>query len=263
MDVVGAVMKVVQPPRAWRHDRCRTFCLGVILLSLLLDLAVPTLTQALTHGPPVTLDDPASQTSLSPYGTNSAGETTKPLPIRPKTGPRPKGEVLCRDRLGFFTPADFSLWTCGFCLQYLFVDKPIKVFFHAPHRLLVFTNDTRFPVDTALPDVDNATYVGKVCNALDKAGQDCQRWVSCCRTAQACCRRQLALRATPAPGEIGGRMSLGFGAPGVDGGGGVPEDSGYCPATWDGYSCWDATRAGSTVSNNCAGYIEHASTDGE
>ena len=263
-------MKVVLPTRAWLHDRCRTFFLGLLLLSLLLqDLAVPTLTQAVTHVPPVTLNDPASpQTSVPLYSTTGSGEaeTTKPLATG-ATGLKPQGDGLCRDRMGLFAPADFALWTCGFCLKYLYVGKPISVFFHAHHRLVVFTNATRFPVDSVLPDVDNATFVGKVCDALEKADQDCQRWLSCCRAARACCQRQLSLATTPTPGELGGRRSLGLGVPGAEveegGGDGVAGDSGYCPATWDGYSCWDASRAGSTVSSHCAGYIEHASTDGE
>ena len=199
---------------------------------------------------------------------------------------------MCRDRMGLFTPADFGLWTCGFCLQYLYVGKAVGVFFHSRHRLLVFTNESRAPVDYAPPDVDNATFVGKVCEALGRAGQDCQRWVSCCRAAQDCCQRQrqqrgaggllLSRGATPTPGQrLGGRTSVGFrgggGPPGggdgagavvpgdAEGGGSSAGEGGsyYCPATWDGYSCWDDTRAGSTVHKNCAGYIEDASTDGE
>lgn len=222
-----------------RKRRCGPSALLLLLLILLSDLfCVPSRTQ----------------TATPPYYTNSSSSPSSPRVTVAEVAslhPGSPGELpLCRDRLGFFLPEDFQSWTCGFCLNYLYTNKPVHVYFDYRLRLLVFTNASKHRVDTVRPDISNASDVSKVCRGLESAGQDCQRWKDCCHAAKNCCDLQQSLRAeSTAPGV------------GSSSGGREAGKSGYCPATWDGYRCWEATKPGSTVSTRCAGYIEHATTD--
>ncbi|XP_076461194.1 calcitonin gene-related peptide type 1 receptor-like isoform X2 [Babylonia areolata] len=232
----------------WFRNRTRAPLQAALpLLTLLLltsDLCPPSLAQSPSPLPPYRTQDSSSPTR-SPNVT-VAGVT----PLRPEaSSPGGSPPSLCRDRLGAFPPRDFGLWSCGFCLHYLYSGKSTHLFFHARLRVLVMTNASQHPVDTVLPDVTNASHVSKVCGALSAAGQDCQRWVDCCRAAWQCCARQQTSPASVPPTTTPGGEEKGEGV------------AGYCPATWDGYRCWDAVRAGSTVSTTCPAYIEHASTD--
>ncbi|KAL8562720.1 hypothetical protein ACOMHN_022596 [Nucella lapillus] len=238
--------------------RGRYGSLTLLLLILLSDpFCLPALTQTPTPSPPLYHTNSSTLISSTPSRVTVAGVA----PLQPGSAESPGGgggggggSNLCRDRLGSFPPEEFQLWTCGFCLSYLYTSKPIHVHFHHRLRLLIFTNATKHPVSMVRPDVTNATDVSKVCGALEAAGQDCQRWQDCCQAARNCCDHQLAMRNTPTT-EAGSSS----------GGEEKNEEEGveYCPATWDGYRCWEATPPGSTVSTHCASYIEHATPDGE
>ena len=75
-----------------------------------------------------------------------------------------------------------------------------------------------------------STVTDLVCAGLNL--DECERWKSCSEHALDCCERQIRMRGPIKPG--------------------------HCPRQWDGYSCWDDTPAGSTVTIKCPAYIEHS-----
>lgn len=91
------------------------------------------------------------------------------------------------------------------------------------------------------------TLIGRHC----EGEVDCERWKSCCRSANNCCRRQLNLRTAASARTVEGQHS--------------PVDVGVerCPSTWDGFSCWDSTASGTSVRQACPAYMERVITTRE
>ena len=81
-----------------------------------------------------------------------------------------------------------------------------------------------------IPDIKNDTSRSEVCSSLDD--EECDRWTSCCHNAMDCCASQIISTVN------------------------VKQDE--CPQTWDGFSCWSSTNAGSTISQECPLFLEHA-----
>ncbi|XP_061185457.1 calcitonin gene-related peptide type 1 receptor-like [Saccostrea echinata] len=79
-----------------------------------------------------------------------------------------------------------------------------------------------------VPDINNETNSEIACIGLTKA--DCQRWISCSRTARNCCERHKATNAS--------RFTL----------------ESHCEATWDGVSCFDSTLNGTVVDTECPSF---------
>ncbi|PVD30637.1 hypothetical protein C0Q70_09910 [Pomacea canaliculata] len=135
------------------------------------------------------------------------------------------------------------------CFTFLYNSKPMDAIFTFKSFQIVFLNSSGSPVDFAPPDVSNDSVVEKVCRVVRQAKEDCTRWTSCCKAADNCCQRQLAL------GDVT-RVTEN------EAGGGKAEQL-ACPRTWDGFSCWDDPTAGSMVTKSCPGYIEHSSDSGK
>ena len=91
---------------------------------------------------------------------------------------------------------------------------------------LVYTN-TSFLI---VPDADEYTIWRRICQTL--TADECARWRSCCQAAYECCERQLQEAHVYSPES--------------------------CPRRWDGYGCWNAAPAGTTISMKCPTFIDHA-----
>ena len=155
----------------------------------------------------------------------------------------PDPEVsVCRDRLGYFTPEHFKISTCSLCYFYLILDDPqfklsttlqVRHFHTDPYYLTKESANvsTNRSVDI-FPSTDNQTAIAAVCATLDDV--DCTRWTSCCKSARECCDLQTT-RQAPSDGLQ------------------------YCPQTFDGWSCWNFTRANHTALGECPDFL--ATTD--
>ena len=84
------------------------------------------------------------------------------------------------------------------------------------------------------------------CLRPDEVG--CERWRSCCRSANHCCRRQLSLR-TVALARIAEEQW----SPADD-------EVKRCDSTWDGFSCWDSAQPGKFVRQACPAYMDRVIT---
>lgn len=141
---------------------------------------------------------------------------------------RHREQMECRVRIGDLKGALFKLWTCSMCYTYLFRDSGEL---QSDKYKLVYKNKSASQNrGYFIPDIDNETTVAAVCQSLKSNNEDCHRWVSCCRSAIKCCEKQQRRIKTD-------------------------HNKGYCPQTWDGYSCVDTTRAGTKVYLECPSYI--------
>ena len=77
-------------------------------------------------------------------------------------------------------------------------------------------------------------------------GVGCERWKSCCRAANTCCRRQLSLTTRPASAMLDPTR--------------VDDADERCASTWDGFSCWDSANPGTTVRQACPAYMDRVIT---
>nr|KAG5707624.1 hypothetical protein BaRGS_031006 [Batillaria attramentaria] len=215
----------------------------MLVLVLLLNLACMLSCQSTTDGAP------DSESATSSEDKSGAVSLTSEFG---KSSQAPPGGNLCRDRSGLFPQDAFKKWTCGMCFSYLYNGQVKTVAFHTRAHVMVVLNATGQPVSVLTPHVDDPAVVEAVCAEVEEAGEDCSRWTQCCRAAEACCERQLASE-TPS----------GTRTHDTDGGSSGAGAGGYCPRTWDGYSCWDDTESGSNARKMCPSYIEHSSQDGE
>ncbi|GIY59559.1 uncharacterized protein CDAR_559011 [Caerostris darwini] len=133
----------------------------------------------------------------------------------------------CRTERGFgLTLEDYKMDTCARCYIYLpsfaFVSYEKKLRYNPNTGMLydVHTNTS------CIADPDNTSHP-----VYDTFQSDlfARKWIACCRAALECCNK---MQTDPLP----------------------PEDSLYCPRTWDGWQCWDDTKAGETASSPC---LEH------
>ena len=178
---------------------------------------------------------------------------------------------MCRDRFGTFSVGVFHVWTCSLCYNYLFP--------HSSHPQP--SSSSSSPSSTLLmgiasptgeevyPDVSNTTSLTTICSWLEE-GQ-CTRWLQCCHAAASCCRRQITnmLRPVGLYNETSTRLGNGSNvmvAEGVTGsvfeGAGKAGGGGFCPQTWDGFSCLDETPAGTQASVICPAYLEQTQSSG-
>lgn len=139
----------------------------------------------------------------------------------------------CRDRIGLFPEEVFKLWTCSMCYSYLFPDAvPLT-----PNGSKNFPKlDAWNGSASYTPDIENSTSKDLICATL--SSDDCRRWSSCCIAALMCCQRQISITFYDPPGH-------------------------YCPPTWDGFSCFEATRAGTKAIISCPSYIDQAVPSGK
>ncbi|KAK6166273.1 hypothetical protein SNE40_023009 [Patella caerulea] len=145
---------------------------------------------------------------------------------------------VCRDRYGDFSPGIFNLWTCAMCYHYLFQDKKeLRVNWPLGSSLKA-TNSSLFHEGQVIyTDITNQTVSRLVCRTLDE--YNCKRWRQCCLAAVTCCEKQL--------------LDKRF----------VPVRPGYCPQTWDGFSCVNEVLKGNTVYITCPPYIDQRSPLGK
>ncbi|GAB1601142.1 calcitonin gene-related peptide type 1 receptor-like [Argonauta hians] len=138
--------------------------------------------------------------------------------------------MYCRDRSGLQPFQIYKLITCTMCYYYLF--PKLNVFHQtSDYRLTIISNNF-----TVIPDVENITMMSELCNAI-KDGRSCNRWTSCCSAAVKCCQQQQRNTEVFKPPD---------------------NNTLYCPATWDGYACWNTTPAKKRAFKTCPDYV----TDG-
>ncbi|KAL8562729.1 hypothetical protein ACOMHN_022605 [Nucella lapillus] len=205
---------------------------------------------------------------------------------------------VCRDRYGTFSVGIFQVWTCAQCYDYLFGEvlpsstpsssshsSSSSSSFRVPRGLSIVSPSGE---EEVVPDITNASSFHRVCSWLDQ--DQCHRWIQCCQAAMRCCHRQLSklvllghhgagsnlTTEAPPPGRDDSSVSaalwrhardvnetLGVLLSGGGGGGGGGGGSGFCPQTWDGYSCVDDTPAGRSASISCPPYLYHSDPAGE
>lgn len=144
------------------------------------------------------------------------------------------GPPKCRYWDGYVDVDTYKLTTCAHCYKYLFHEGTELM----PYgTYLVSMNGTIFSHMTFIePDVTNKTTIVQICKTLPTK-TSCNQWLECCLEAEKCCRLQLA----DVPSTV-----IGY------------DQSRDCPVTWDGFACWERTKAGSSVQQSCPGYIPHA-----
>ena len=98
-----------------------------------------------------------SSSSLSPssFSSPTAKAINVTMPLAPPT---------CRDRGGVFPLHTFRLWTCGFCLHYLYAtaDPAVNIRFNPQYKVLLLINGSGHITDVVPPDVDETSHVEKV-----------------------------------------------------------------------------------------------------
>ena len=150
----------------------------------------------------------------------------------------PTSVDVCKDRFGPVDVTTFRRRSCVLCYYYLFpVGRDLRA---VPPYYLYLARLNGTSRDRMIEmEPDNATVMAEVCDSLDTDG--CRRLKTCCRTAIDCCQRQLQQPTSDAVGED------------------VQEEKEpSCISTWDGFSCWDRTPAGSYVRQTCPTYMERA-----
>ena len=146
--------------------------------------------------------------------------------------------AACQDRYGVLPVPRFNLRACTMCYEFLFKREKELLALQPTLEYLMSRNATHGTVWKPIaPDIQNETVAEVICSTLDH--RECARWRACCTSAFKCCARQQRTIKTTKRVE------------------------GQCEQTWDGYSCWDDTSAGQTVSVTCPSYIGQYITDRE
>lgn len=148
-------------------------------------------------------------------------------------------EAVCRDRYFQLPVTYFRLFSCSMCYKYLFYSgNELQPHSQQPWMLVPTNNSVSYSQNfSVLADVNDATSRGLICDSLSSA--DCTRWTDCCYSAISCCETQIS---TP-------KSNL--------------SEASYCPRTWDGYSCFGDTAAGTRTYFSCPSYVQHADTSGK
>jgi hypothetical protein len=134
---------------------------------------------------------------------------------------------ICLDR-----PSLYNVATTLFCYRLLLplYSEESKIYWNESFKTNSFvarTENAHFPTGYSfVPDINNKTSIEMACSGLTKA--DCERWVSCSRAAQDCCKRH---------------ATTNLSVPGY-----------YCTAVWDGVSCVDYTSNGTEVPVECPAF---------
>lgn len=138
--------------------------------------------------------------------------------------------MVCRDRVGYLSSSLFKLWTCSMCYQYLY--RGTGSLRQEGYKLRYDNSSTMGTNGYIIPDILNATVITCVCNELYRHGEDCNRWVSCCRSSIQCCQEQ-------EKNDHGETQMVYEG----------------CPPTWDGFTCVPKTNGGQRLYIDCPPYI--------
>lgn len=138
--------------------------------------------------------------------------------------------MVCRDRIGYLSSTMFNLWTCSMCYRYLY--RGTGNLRPEGYKLKYVNNFTSDTTGFILPDIMNNTVISFVCNELDTHGEDCDRWLSCCRSSIQCCKEQERVEQ-----------------------GDVQQPYNGCPPTWDGFTCVPHTNGGKRLYLDCPPYI--------
>ena len=153
--------------------------------------------------------------------------------------------AVCRDRFATVDVDTFRQRSCTLCFFYLFKDAGGLAPSRGNYTHLVRLNGSEV-VERHVVDGEDPASLDRVCRRLadDMGGVDgCRRWTQCCTTADACCQRQR--RRADAAGTH--QLTV------------APAS---CEATWDGFSCWDRTPAGSVVHQQCPVYMYRFDVNG-
>ncbi|XP_033762872.1 calcitonin gene-related peptide type 1 receptor-like isoform X1 [Pecten maximus] len=143
--------------------------------------------------------------------------------------------MFCRESSGNHTLGVFKLLSCTLCYNYIMkMDaKFYKIPIPGPEGF-AFVAGPESGLEQGTPviaDAKNASSVNIICSTMDE--EKCEWWKTCCDAAEKCCEQQLNMgSSSPKPG--------------------------YCPRTWDGFGCFDDTKAGSRAYLDCPVYVEHS-----
>jgi len=144
----------------------------------------------------------------------------------------------CRDTFGHFNVSVFNLWTCTLCYNYLFHRKsslPLEPNWNPNSpKLLLRSNVSKFKFDYVIADLTQADQTDFICKTVQTS--DCNLWKSCCQSAEKCCQSQRS-NTDKSKNDV-------------------------CQRTWDGFGCFEDTKAGETATIVCPEYIEHGFTSG-
>jgi len=140
--------------------------------------------------------------------------------------------ATCRDRFGLVDVVSFRRRACTLCFIYLFPGVGNLIPSIGNYTQLVRLNGSTVVERHVVDSADTAS-LEHVCGLyVDEVGgpDGCTRWIQCCTKADTCCQRQ----------RLRSRLTYDDVAP-VS-----------CAATWDGFSCWDRTPAGTVVHQQCS-----------
>jgi calcitonin receptor-like len=135
-------------------------------------------------------------------------------------------QETCNSRFGSHNTREYEYYSCAWCYSFLFSQarKTLIASENIPYLYNVIKKEL------LVPNIHNNSDVNDICSTLDN--DECQRWKSCCSTAEKCCKRQLS---TPL-GDV----------------------NNTCGRTWDGWGCWDDTKPGQLVYQSCPLYLQYA-----
>ena len=200
-----------------------------------------------------------------------------PVALTPMTS-LPTPTTSCRDRFGTVDVISYRRRSCAWCFLYLFKNAP-DIFELIPpaDQSLRPRNVSGLPIDDReiIIEVGDDELVELKETTIQTLDELCaylpgeydrvrcrNRLAECCRRSGQCCRRQLEQRPT------NDQLRVGLEGSAEDGDVGVAyverrdvtmtsaSPSSSCPSTWDGFSCWDETPAGTEVSQPCPVYME-------
>jgi calcitonin receptor-like len=148
-------------------------------------------------------------------------------------------QTRCRIRDGLKLPDYlYNSLTCASCWGYIF-QKTKQLQQGRGVYLVAINGSNLFPGTTQLlPDITNDTVKDYICRCLSR--DECSRWSKCCRAAIDCC--QMQKQNTQHDAAITGNE---------------------CPATWDGYACWDYASAGTTTYMDCPSFLPFVTPGGK
>lgn len=87
-----------------------------------------------------------------------------------------------------------------------------------------------------VPDIVNRSVAEQFCRAEGRDRTHCSNWLTCCSEARACCDRQQQQQQMAASRHRN-------------------DTTRYCQRTWDGFSCWDDTPAGTDSAVPCPSFM--------
>ncbi|KAL4222520.1 hypothetical protein ACF0H5_018559 [Mactra antiquata] len=132
--------------------------------------------------------------------------------------------------MGTFHKNIFKLNACAWCYYYLMLQRASLFPTNGPY-LVVASNASSLPLGyKVLADYKNNTSVQTICSTLDAS--ECDSWIACCRSASACCDKQIDLD--------------------------ISSSNKSCSTTWDGYACWDGSTPGTNNYLSCPSFLPYS-----